>query len=266
MPKTRAGEPRTAPPSPLTAALNKGRRQCFRAGIRPNRQTSLDERTAAAYSCGVERRSDVVPDPDDQVDGACELRRLRGEVLGGEAGRAAARLRSGRGGEPARRSCACGRRRRVQARRRAGDHLHARLLPAGRRRPRRLRSDRCDERAQRRLRDGRHAAARALDRRVPRGASDRDARRDLRRGRRAGARGRRTARGRAHDPRRRAEVRARGRRHGAPRRNLAEERRATGRLALPDEAARNRPDHDRLQEAGDRARCRSSARCTGCGR
>ena len=55
--------------------------------------------------------------------------------------------------------------------------LHARLLPADRRRPGRLRVDRGDERAERRLRDGRDAAARALDRRVPRGAPDRDARR-----------------------------------------------------------------------------------------
>src|SRR6185503_17544728 len=86
------GGPDQGPPSTL------------QAGIRPNRRTSLDEGTAAAYSCGVERRSDVVPDSDDQIDGACELRRLRGEVLGGEAGRAPAWVRSRRGGEPARRA------------------------------------------------------------------------------------------------------------------------------------------------------------------
>src|SRR5262249_28985080 len=62
-----------------------------------------------------------------------------------------------------------------------------------------------------------------------------------------GACGRRPARGRPHDPRRRAEVRARGRRHGPPAGDLAEERRPPGRRALPDEAARYRPDHERLQ-------------------
>ena len=49
--------------------------------------------------------------------------------------------------------------------------------------PRGVRRDRCDERAQRRLRDGRRAAARALDHGVPRGAADGDARRDPRRAR-----------------------------------------------------------------------------------
>ena len=132
------------------------------------------------------------------------------------------------------------RRRRLQARRRARARLHARLLPAARRRPGDVRPDRGDERAERRLRDGRHAAARALDRRVPGGAADRGARRRLRGGGRAGARGGRDPRRRAHDPRRRAEVRARRRRHGASRRHLAEERRAPGRRALPDEAARHR--------------------------
>ena len=68
------------------------------------------------------------------------------------------------------------RRRRLQARRRARARLHARLLPAARRRPGALRPDRGDERAQRRLRDGRLAAARALDRRVPGEPAERDAR------------------------------------------------------------------------------------------
>ena len=45
---------------------------------------------------------------------------------------------------------------------------------------------------------------------------------------------------RPHASRRGAEVRARSRRHRAPGRLLAEERRAAGRCALPDEAARDR--------------------------
>ncbi len=166
-------------------------------------------------------------------------RRLRREVPGGAARGAAARLRAGRGREPARRARALRRRRRLQARRRARARLHARLLPAARRRPGALRPDRGDERAQRRLRDGRLAAARALDRRLPGEPAERDARRDLRRRRRAGARGRRDPRRRPHAPRRRAEVRARGRRHRAPGRLLGEERRPAGRRALPDEAARH---------------------------
>ena len=50
------------------------------------------------------------------------------------------------------------------------------FFPPRRRRPSGVRRDRRDERAQRRLRDGRYAAARALGRGVPRGAADRDAR------------------------------------------------------------------------------------------
>src|SRR5215210_3177664 len=46
-----------------------------------------------------------------------------------------------------------------------------------------------DERAQRRLRDGRRPAARVVRRRVPRGAADRDGARGVRRGRAPGARG-----------------------------------------------------------------------------
>ena len=65
----------------------------------------------------------------------------------------------------------------LQARRRARDRLHGRLLPAARRRSGDLRPHRRDERVERRLRDGRHAAPRALDRRVPGGAADGGARR-----------------------------------------------------------------------------------------
>ena len=57
--------------------------------------------------------------------------------------------------EPARRPRAGRRCGGVPARRRARDRLHARLLPARRRRPGGLRRDRGDERPQRRLRDGR---------------------------------------------------------------------------------------------------------------
>ena len=135
---------------------------------------------------------------------------------------AARRPRAGRGGGPARRARPGRRRRGLPARRRARARVHGRLLPAARRRPEDLRRDRRDERAQRRLRDGRHAAARALGRGVPRGAADRGARRGARRRRRARPGGGRDPRGRPHDPRRRAEVRARGRRHRAPGRALAE--------------------------------------------
>ena len=48
--------------------------------------------------------------------------------------------------------------------------------------------------------------------------------------------------------------------------DLAEERRAARRLGLPDEAARNRADHDRLQEGARRHACSSTVRCAGCAR
>ena len=103
------------------------------------------------------------------------LRRLRGEVLGGApAGsrRAAAARRRPRS---ARRARAVRRRRGLPARRRACARLHGRLLPADRRRPGDVRSDRRDERPQRRLRHGRDAAARALGRGVPGVAAGRGA-------------------------------------------------------------------------------------------
>ena len=78
----------------------------------------------------------------------------------------------GRGREPARRARSRRRRRGVPARRRTRAHLHARLLPSGRRRRSRLRRHRRDQRAQRRLRHGRHAIARALDRGLPGRAAD----------------------------------------------------------------------------------------------
>ncbi len=90
-----------------------------------------------------------------------------------------------RGGEPPRRAQPGRRRGRLQARRRARARLHGRLLPARRRRSARLRRHRRGERAQRRLRDGRGAAARALDRGLSRGVAHERARRDPRRGGRA---------------------------------------------------------------------------------
>ena len=170
---------------------------------------------------------------------AREGRWLRREVPGGAAREAARRLRPRRLGRAARRPRSRRRRGRVPARRRPRARLHRRLLPARRRRPAGLRRDRGDERAQRRLRDGRGAAARALDHGLPRGAADRDAGRDPRRRGRGRPRGRGDPRRRPHDPRRRAEVRPRRRRHRPPGRNLAEERRPAGRRALPDEAARH---------------------------
>ena len=142
-----------------------------------------------------------------------------------------------------------------------GARLHRRLLPAGRRRPADVRRDRGDERAQRRVRDGRAAAARALGHRLPGGAADRDARRDPRRRGRGVARGRRDPRRRPHDPRRRAEVRARRRRHRPPGRDLAEERRA----------ARATPSSSRSRSAPGScsrpcARARAGRRARGGGR
>jgi predicted Zn-dependent protease len=67
----------------------------------------------------------------------------------------------------------------VDAAARAGEGVTQ--VPAARRRPADVRGDRGHERAQRRLRDGRSPAARALRRRLPRGASGRRARRRARR-------------------------------------------------------------------------------------
>ena len=103
------------------------------------------------------------------------------------------------------------RRRRLPGQRRPGDHRHARLLPAARRRPADVRRDRRRERPVRRLRDGRPGAVRAVDRGVPRGAAAGRPGRDLRRRLGQGPRGRRHARRRPHDPRPGAEVRAGGR-------------------------------------------------------
>ena len=137
--------------------------------------------------------------------------------------------------------------------------VHRRLLPGRRRRPARVRPDRGDERAQRRVRDGREAAARALGDRVSRGAARRDAPRG------AGGRGGGDAGGGGdpcggpHDPRRGAEVRPRRRRHGPPGRCLAEERCAARRRRLADEVARHRaraPGGARRTCAGRRARRR----------
>ena len=95
----------------------------------------------------------------------------RREVLGGATRDAARGARSGRCGGPARRARSRRRRGGVPARRRACDRVHGRLLPATRRRSADLRCHCRDERAQRRLRDGRRSAAGALGYRVSRGAS-----------------------------------------------------------------------------------------------
>ena len=152
--------------------------------------------------------------------------RLRREVLGGQARAIARRLRPGRGREPSRRARHAGRRGGLSTRRRAGHHLHARLLPPDRRRAGRLRRHRGDERPQRRLRDGRLPVPRPLDRRVPRGAPDGHARGDLHRGGRDGSVSGRAARRRAHDSGRGAEVRAGGDRQRPSRRDLEEGLRA----------------------------------------
>ena len=219
--------------------------KCQRSGCQdgePGRksQGSSSPLSATAAPRPPLRRLGVFCRHDGKPYVARDERWLRRQVLRRAPRGAAARVRARRGREPARRPLARRRRRRLQARRRARARLHARLLPAARRRSRSLRADRRDERAQRRLRDGRLAAPRALDRGLPGEPAERDARRDLRRSRRAGACGRRDPRRRPHAARRRAEVRARRRRHRAPGRVLAEERRATGRCALPDEAARDR--------------------------
>ena len=141
------------------------------------------------------------------------------------------------------------------------------FFPPRRRRRRRLRCDRGDERAQRRLRDGRHAAARAVDRGVPEELPIEMLAAHPRRRRRS-----------------RSALRARcsraGTRSATPSRSTAspssapfirtaiwpQERRAGRGRALPDQAARNRADHERPQERARPARSRSSARPAGCAR
>ena len=140
------------------------------------RQCSSPEATRSAAAMSAQRR---------QADRPREARRLRGEVLGGAARGAAAgfvpaeaeNLLVGlapRTTRPSTGSTTSGRSssRSTSSRRSSTT--------------RRLRPDRRDERAERRLRDGRRAAARALGRRVPRGAAERDDRGDPRRRRRAG--------------------------------------------------------------------------------
>ncbi len=186
-------------------------------------------------------------------------RRVRGEVLGRAARGAARRARPGRRGRPARRPRPGGRRGGLPTRRRHRAGVHGRFLPAGRRRPADVRTDRRDERAQRRVRDGRTAAARAVGHRVPGGAPHRDAGRGARRRRRGDPRGRRDPRRGPHDPRRRAEVRARGRRHRAPAGRVAKERRAARRRGAAHQAARHGPRPPggaRRPCAGRRARSR----------
>ena len=117
-----------------------------------------------------------------------------------------------------------------------------------------VRRDRGDERAQRRVRDGRPAAARALDR-----ASSRSRCRARPSPAIVGAAaakvrgGRRRARGRPHAPRRRAGVRARGRRDGAARRGLDEGRRAA-RATSSTSRSRSAPGCSSTAEARARRR------------
>ena len=169
----------------------------------------------------------------------------------------------------ARRSCIAGldparRRGRLPRQRRPGDHRHARLLPAARRRPADVRRDRRRECAVGRLRDGRPGAVRAVDRGVPRGPAARRPDRDLRRRLVQGPRGGRHARRRPHDPRPGAEVRPRGHRRRASGQAAAQGRRTTGRSARPDQAARDRRPGLRLapgphQRGGPRRRHRRHA-------
>ena len=81
---------------------------------------------AVSYSGGVD-----VADTHDLAPAAAARRSTRRR-----GSRSCCRVRPGRGGEPARRPLAGGRRGRLQARRRARARLHARLLPAARRRSR----------------------------------------------------------------------------------------------------------------------------------
>ena len=156
---TRRSSHRRRPPGSggLRGARERGR---GRSSRRPT-CTRPGCRTPSLHS-----RGDAA-DADEPREG----RRVRGEVLG-RAARGAARRHRPRGRRgPARRARPRRRRGRVPPRRADGARLHRRLLPARRRRSAHVRTDRRDERAQRRLRDGRQAAARALGDRVPRGAA-----------------------------------------------------------------------------------------------
>ena len=168
---------------------------------------------------------------------------MRGEVLRGAARGAPGRDSSGEAGRPPRRARSGRRRRRLPARRRARARLHRRLLSAARQRPGALRPDRGDERAQRRLRDGRHGLSLRSRSRPSRrssrprswlpsflAAADEQVRA-------AGAilAGGHTIRDTG------AEVRPRGRRHGAPRRRLGRRGGARpGDVVSPHEASRHR--------------------------
>ena len=164
------------------------------------------------------------PRGDRRAHDARPRRWLCGQVLGGAPRDAPRRARSGRCRGSARRARSRRRRCRLPTGRRARDRLHRRLLSSARRRPANVRCDRGDERAERRLRDGRRAAPRALGDRVSRGASGRGSRRGAGGRRGASPRGGRDPRGRPHDPRRRAEVRACRRRPRASGADLAEGR------------------------------------------
>ena len=170
----------------------------------------------------------------------------------------------GRGREPARRARARRRRRRLPAGRRARADLHARLLPADRRRPGRLRGDRGDERAQRRLRDGRHAVcSRSRSRRFPRSCRSRcSARSSPRPTSRFGPPARLLAGGHTiRDAEPKYGLAVIGTVH--PDGIWTKIERAARRRGLRHEAARDRPDHDRATSAARSARSSSSARSGG---
>ena len=182
IPPPRRRRPRS-PPLPSSAAaasMRSGRRETSVSSkpssrsIRAIASPMPDEPPVTSAAPLVE---DAAIAPTVNGCGNCEpdephrRRRLRGEVLRGSARGAAEGLRPGGGRGPPRRPRPGGRRCRLPPRRRARARLHGRLLPAARRRPGPLRPDRCDERAQRRLRHGRHAAPRALDRGLSRRSS-----------------------------------------------------------------------------------------------
>ena len=138
---------------------------------------------------------------------------------------------------PARGSRDRRRRRRLPGVGRARCGHDGRLLHPDRRRPLRLRARSGDQRAVRRLRDGRNPAHGAQSGGLPgRGPWPRAARRDPARRLRRGGRGWSRDRRRPLHRRRRAQVRAGGDRDRAPRSGVAELHGARGRRPLPHQA------------------------------
>ena len=193
--------------------------------------------------------------PTDPPDRADRLWWLCGEARGGPAQRCAERARGGSGSRRAHRRPRAARRcGRLPGQPGAGDHRHARLLPAARRRRPDVRRDRRGQRSVGRVRDGRPGAVRAVDRGIPRGPATGHIGGDLRRRVGQGARGGRHAGRWPHDPRPGAEVWPRGDRRGAPRPAAAQGRRAARRPAAADQAPRDRRARVGLAPGTDRAR------------